>query len=294
MRSTLRWMAGLATMLAVAGCGAGAGGEPGGDAGAPPPGPPTPSTAPADPVGLVGLWTVQEAAGEEPGAILRLADTGLSLWRKCGNLAGSWAAGRDGLFVAHLTGGSGSCYRGPDDVPGWLREAAGHRAVDRDRVLVDGAGRAVARLVPGGRPEVGADTAPSEGEPPVVTAELRARLGAAPAPLPAGLRPAAPTELARRWLPVRGPGASSPEPPHAQLRPDGSWTGSDGCNGQGGRWVAGAGGSFLAVAGAQTLIGCDGVNVGGWLSDAGRAGFDGDQLVLLDRAGKELGRLRAG
>jgi hypothetical protein len=35
-------------------------------------------------------------------------------------------------------------------------------------------------------------------------------------------------------------------------------------------------------------------DVGGWLSDASRAGIAGDELVLLDRTGRELGRLRSG
>jgi antitoxin (DNA-binding transcriptional repressor) of toxin-antitoxin stability system len=296
VRSTVRWvLLGAVTVLALAGCGAGTAAD-GGDAA----GPPAPDGTPpagGDPVELVGLWTVREAAGEEPGAILRLADRGLSLWRKCGHLDGAWAASTDGLFVGHVFGGSGACVRapdsGPDSGPAWLKQAAGHRADGRDRLLVDRAGRPVARLVPGGRPEVDANTAASEAEPPVVTADLRDRLSPA-APLPAGLRPASAAELAGRWVPVRGAGGRSPQPPHVELRADGSWSGSDGCNGQGGRWVAGAGGAVLAVAGAQTLIGCTGVNVGSWLTDAARAGFAGDELVLLDRAGRELGRLRAG
>ena len=160
-------------------------------------------------------------------------------------------------------------------------------------MLVDRAGRTLARLVPGGRPKVDADTAKSEGEPPVVTDELRRLLGPA-APLPAGLRPASAAELAGRWVPAEGPGSRAPTRPYAELKADGSWSGSDGCNGQGGRWVAGAAGAFLAVAGAQTLIGCEGANMAGWLSDAARAGFAGEQLVLLDRSGKEIARLRAG
>lgn len=294
MRSALRWVAGLVAVLAVAGCGAGVAGEPG-DAGAPrepagTPAAPSPAAA-GDPVGLVGLWTVREAAGEEPGAILRLAEREASLWRRCGAIFGAWNAGADGLFVAGSHGGSGACYDGPQDVPGWLRQAVGHRAAGRDRLLVDRAGRTLARLVPGGRPTVGPDTSPTLAEPPEVTPELR-RLLAPAAPLPAGLRPPAATELAHRWVPVSSPDGRVR--PFAQLRADGTWSGSDGCNGQGGRWVAGAAGSFLAVAGAQTLIGCAGVDVGSWLSGAARAGFAGDQLVLLDRSGRELGRLRAG
>ena len=125
VRSVLRWVLGTVAVLALAGCGAGTAGGPDG-AGAPS-GTPTPSggaVEPADPVGLVGLWTVREAAGEEPGAILRLAEGDLSLWRRCGHLAGSWAASPDGLFVDHLYGGSDACVTGPDSGPAWLTRAA--------------------------------------------------------------------------------------------------------------------------------------------------------------------------
>jgi hypothetical protein len=273
----------VVAVLLLAACGTETAAGPRGSGGSPGP-------APGDPLELVGLWSVREAAGEEPGAILRLGES-MSLWRVCGHLDGAWRATVDGLFVDHVYGGSGACYQNPDSVPGWLREAAGHRTDGPDRLLVDRAGRTLARLVPSGRPKVDAYTAPSEGEPPVVTAALRRMLSPA-APLPTGLTPVSDADLVRRWVPSDGAGARVPRPPFVELRADGGWGGSDGCNGQGGRWVAGSAGSFLAVAGAQTAIGCNGVDVGGWLAGASRAGMAGDELVLLDRAGHELGRLR--
>jgi hypothetical protein len=165
----------------------------------------------------------------------------------------------------------------------------------------------VARLVPGGRPKVDADTAPSEGEPPVPTDALRRMLAPAAA-LPAGLRPAAAADLVGRWVPADRPEDRTPWPSHVTFAADGDWTGSNGCNGQGGRWLAGPAGSFLAVAGPQTLMGCvpvarparaaaPGVHApvdGSWLTAASRAGLAGEELVLLDRSGRELGRLRSG
>jgi hypothetical protein len=283
MRNRLRLTLGAVMLVMLAACGTGTA-DPEDSGGSPTP-------TPGDPIDLVGLWMVREAAGEEPGAILRLADR-LSLWRGCGHLDGSWRATPDGLFVDHVGGGSGACYHGPGSVPDWLRLAAGHRADGPDRLLVDREGHTVARLVPGGRPKVDADTAPSEGEPAVLTDELRRMLSPA-APLPGGLRPAAAADLVGRWVPSDPAGTRAPQPPFVQLAADGGWTGSDGCNGQGGRWVAGSAGSFLAVAGAQTLIGCAGADVGGWLSAASRAGITGDELVLLDPTGRELGRLRS-
>jgi hypothetical protein len=275
----------MVAVLALTGCGAG---TPAGPAD-----PSPPSQAPAvDPVDLVGLWQVTGAAGEEDGAILRLADRGLSIWRDCGVLGGGWRADPAGLFLGSVNSWSDRC--GPRNPrTGWLTRVAGFRVAGADRLLLDRDGATVARLVPGSRPAHRDDVADSESEPPVVTAELKERLGPVAA-LPAGLRPASAAELAGRWVPADGAGAHSPRPPFAALETDGSWTGSDGCNGLGGRWLAGAGGALLAVSGGQTAIGCDNVNVGSWLSAASRAGFAGDQLVLLDRSGKEIARLRAG
>jgi hypothetical protein len=44
----------------------------------------------------------------------------------------------------------------------------------------------------------------------------------------------------------------------------------------------------------STEIGCDGANVGGWLYAVALAGISDGELVLLDRAGAELGRLVRG
>jgi len=60
-RPRLTWT--VVALLLVAACGTGTAGGPEQH------GPP--ASAPGDPVDLVGLWTVQDASGEEPGAILR-------------------------------------------------------------------------------------------------------------------------------------------------------------------------------------------------------------------------------
>jgi hypothetical protein len=74
---------------------------------------------------------------------------------------------------------------------------------------------------------------------------------------------------------------------------DGNRDGSVGGNGDGGRWSAGPGGSFVAVSGVQTLIGYAGqVDAGAMFTRAAPAGSDGEVLVLADRAGEESGRPR--
>jgi hypothetical protein len=65
-----------------------------------------PAPATADPVVLIGLWTVTEA-DEEKGAVLRLAAGDLLLVRARGQIMGHWRATTDGLFVAHTFSSSG-------------------------------------------------------------------------------------------------------------------------------------------------------------------------------------------
>lgn len=75
---------------------------------------------------------------------------------------------------------------------------------------------------------------------------------------------------------------------------DGTWIGSDGCNGGSGRWAMGDGGELLVTAGPSTLIGCEGVGVPGLFAQSALAGFDGAELVLLDQTGAELVKLVRG
>nr|MDT0663238.1 META domain-containing protein [Micromonospora sp. DSM 115978] len=249
-----------------------------------------PGSADADPVALIGSWTVDGAAQEDAGAVLRIAPTDLSLWRDCGSLTGSWRADTGGLFVAALNSASGCTVSG-EPTPIWLRDASSFRTAGEDRLLLNAQGDVVARLLPGGKPDPAPDSLPEQAEPPVVTEEVR-RAFAPAAPLPAGLdAPPAPEALVGRWVPAEGP-AGSPEPAYVELKADGSWSGSDGCNAQAGRWVAGAGGSLLATSGVSTLVGCANVPIAQWLGEAWQAGLDGTVLVLVDAQGKEIGRIK--
>jgi heat shock protein HslJ len=245
------------------------------------------------PIVLVGLWTV-EGTDEEAGTVLRIAPRAqLSLWRSCGTLNGAWA-GRDGLFLATLNGGTESCVpagQAPAGLtPTWLLRAAGFEVAGTERILVDQDGKRLARLLPGGKPKVTGGVAASEAEPPKITDEDRAELEATvvpPATKPATVER---DSLMGKWVP-----ASSGAAAFAEFKTDGTWTGSDGCNGNGGRWVLGANGRFLATSGPSTLIACDGAAVPSWLSTAAQAGLAGDQLVLFDATGtKEVGRIKKG
>lgn len=246
------------------------------------------SAVDTDPTALIGMWSVTAAEGEEKGSVLRIAPEGMSLWRDCGTLMGNWRADTAGLFVADMYGSTGCAPETP--MPGWLRAAVAYQIEGDERVLLDDQGKPVARLLPGGKPAPNPNVAPEEAQPPVVTDEARRSLARAAA-LPAGLSAAERGALVGRWVPEgsRGLGAKRA---YVELRADGDWKGSDGCNGLGGRWGAGQDGSLLATSGVSTLIACDNAPIGEWLSAARRAGLDGETLVLVDAEGKELGRLR--
>ncbi len=113
--------------------------------------------------------------------------------------------------------------------------------------------------------------------------------------LPDGMVPPTPEQLTSgRWVPASGsanePG--SPDQSYAEFVSSGSWSGSDGCNGQGGSWsLDSQTGEWLASAGPQTLIGCDNVDVAGILTSARTVAIEEGQLVFYDAKGQQNGRL---
>lgn len=287
MHAARRFRAAAATLVALAVLAGCAGGS--GDDGAPPgAGPDAEVGAGADPVGLIGLWRVHDAEGESDPTWLRLDAPGLDLWRDCGLVTGSWSASGTAM-VAAVFGAVGDC--GGSAVPEvpWLTSTAAYRSADEGWELLDAAGSVVATLTVDGAPEPIPSVAEAYAEPPEVTAEARAAL-APPAALPEGLAAVDAAELEGRWVPASGSGWPAEEP-FVEFGADGSWTGSDGCNGAAGRWAVDQGGRLLATEGPMTAIACDGVGVPGAVANAGRAGLDGGTLVLTDAAGEELLRL---
>jgi len=241
-------------------------------------------------LGLVDLWRVSGVPDEEPDTWLRIEALQLQLWRECGMIDASWQ-GTDTLFVAGIIGGSGSCdstergLRAP-----WLEEVTGYRATEAGWQLLDAAGDVVASLAIDGAPEPIATAVDSLAEPPPVTAETR-KLLRAPAALPADLTAATAETLSGRWEPV---GYGGDLEPFVEFADDGSWSGTDGCNGRAGRWATDGTGVLLATAGMSTAIGCDYVDVPLGSGAALLAGFDGDQLVVLDADATEVLRYERG
>ncbi|MFP5023281.1 META domain-containing protein [Pseudonocardia phyllosphaerae] len=110
-------------------------------------------------------------------------------------------------------------------------------------------------------------------------------------PAASGPRAATAADLLGRWFPADGTGQGRV---FAEFEPDGSWHGSDGCNGQGGTWSLGPDGTVDATANPSTLIGCENLPLASWVATARRVTLDGPALVLRDGGGGELGRLVRG
>ena len=96
--------------------------------------------------------------------------------------------------------------------------------------------------------------------------------------------------------------STGPAEPYAEFAPDGTWTGTDGCNGLGGVWRLAAGGLSLATTGPMTAMGCEGMQpVETWIAQATRAGLPDNCaatqpgaercLTLFDAGGTEIARL---
>lgn len=266
----------VALAMAVSGCaGAPADQAPGADdAGEASDATDTSDAAPA-PSALVGLWRV-DAAGETDDVWVQIGSPfsaqEVTVWRDCGTLSGSWMAGA-GALIASLESSTGSC----DATEGvsWLEGATGYAATDGGMALLDADGAETATLTVDGEPPANPDVADEYRQQPELADDELAALDETPA-RPEGFVPAAAEDLVGRWVPT----TEYESDPFLELADDGTWTGSDGCNGQNGRWALTADGGVLATAGPQTMIGCDGESLGSMLAESSWAAVDGDILTL--------------
>jgi META domain len=240
---------------------------------------------------LVGRWAVI-AKGEPATTRLILNGTaGLSVYRHCGSIDGSWRAAPQGAFVNSLSGGSQACFDSPrtdlSSLP-WLWKAHGFRTVTGGWLLLDANGRELARLTPGDKPYLPPTILASEADPPSLSRAEAAKLDRPPVGLPAGLTTATAESLAGTWLPVDGTRG------YLTLTAAGDWHGSDGCNRSSGSWTVLDGGAVLATIGPTTLVLCTGTQVPLDFAGAAAAGFDGKVLDLVDAAGQVTLRLQRG
>jgi hypothetical protein len=79
-----------------------------------------------------------------------------------------------------------------------------------------------------------------------------------------------------------------PNDPVLVFKADGTWSGSDGCNGLQGTYSIGQRGAFSATVGPQHMIGCDNVPHTGVLTAAKRVAITGDTLEFFGGDGARL------
>lgn len=289
-RARRRGAAAAIAALLLAGCSGGLSPEPD----------PVPVPVPASAAELIGLWRADFTTAGIADAWFRLGADGGALWAEC-PLGFVSAAFGEGAFIARIAGWSGQC----DAVQQQEFEAMGtelarltaYRAEPGEAwALLDSAGSVLVRLSPAVDPSLppGARESMLDAErllvPPVLDDEARRRLEP-PAELPAHLEAATLESVQGSWIPAEGLSTGNAA---AVAFAGNDYSGSDGCNGFSGGFALTAGGALHATSGPSTLIGCDNVDIGAWLSAAGRLGLDGAQLVITDREGAELGRLTRG
>jgi hypothetical protein len=235
---------------------------------------PVTATVPTDPAELVGVWQVGRG-GRSTTATLRLGAE-LSVREPCGVVFGEWRADRGGRFIGRIDSGYRACVSsrtGEFGAP-WMAQVESYRVDGSSRLLLDASGSVVATLTP----------AASTSRP-----KRPSWLDQTRRPLPNGLQPATVADLVlHRWQAVV---AQLNPRSYLQFDPDTAWSGSDGCNGVGGRYQIGGGGELLLVSGLVTAVGCGNSPASLWLEQASRIGIAGGDLVLVDRGGAVLGRL---
>jgi heat shock protein HslJ len=97
------------------------------------------------------------------------------------------------------------------------------------------------------------------------------------------------------WRPVRLSGfatlkAARPDDPTITFKADGSWVGSDGCNGLEGTYTIGQRGEFTSKSGAQRMVGCDNVPHTAVLAATKRITIDKTGLTFYAGDGREVAR----
>ncbi|RLP77483.1 META domain-containing protein [Mycetocola tolaasinivorans] len=76
--------------------------------------------------------------------------------------------------------------------------------------------------------------------------------------------------------------------PHLTLADDGTWTGSDGCNGTSGTWKVTPSGTLSVTAGPSTLIACEGEALPSLFAQSTRIRVEGSNVLLQDDKKKTL------
>jgi hypothetical protein len=248
---------------------------------------------------LIGAWDV--AAEDVPeGSKVRIGDPAEEEffgWDATLDLGSCvvglrMAAARPNLFAWQYTSSQGDdcgqVARGfVETPPALLRASTFAAAPDGGITLRDQAGVTLATLTPTGSMRTPDGTDPRGFEVPTASVQGRAEFDRV-VEIPDDLVPAAPADLIGSWRPQQARNAGA----RLKFVDDGTFRGSDGCNGVFGRWSmeSDTGALVTTPPGFTTLIGCRNSGVPGAVHGARFAGFDGNVLVLTDASGTELAR----
>jgi heat shock protein HslJ len=85
-----------------------------------------------------------------------------------------------------------------------------------------------------------------------------------------------------RWEPLPKYTGGKETKAHLTFLDDGTWTGSDGCNGQSGDYTIATDGHLKADPNPQTLIACPGADINAALDSSDHIAIDGTHLLLYD------------
>jgi len=86
----------------------------------------------------------------------------------------------------------------------------------------------------------------------------------------------------------------TPTQPYLTIIDDGTWRGSDGCNGVEGTWELASGGKLEVTAGPTTMMFCEGKPLPTLFAEANAASVADETLTLMDGAGNVTATLPAG
>jgi heat shock protein HslJ len=86
----------------------------------------------------------------------------------------------------------------------------------------------------------------------------------------------------------------TPTQPYLTIIDDGTWRGSDGCNGVQGTWELASSGTLEVTAGPTTMIYCEGKALPTLFSEAKTAAVADETLTLMDGTGEVTATLIAG
>jgi hypothetical protein len=266
----------------------------GGCASAPQP-KPTPSTSPHEEQPsaankLIYFWQVT-GTGSTGTVYLQLNESDFTVESDCGIGKGKWLSDGSAFIADIIFGdGKGTCLRqwvAPTSSLRWLTDAKAFVITDTGANLLGVDGSVLASLEHStstpAHPKSFGPIRPDHLPNPNVIAAF-----ANPMPLPSTV--SIPEDIVGRWVPE---GSRPGDDTYVNYAANGSWSYSDYCKRNSGRWVLGNGGRLLSTEGLDGLVACMSQELPSvsWVSAATRVGIVDGSLVFYDAEGVDLGTL---